>query len=90
MEERLERSDYHLLLCCLAVIGLRRRRVRLEAEPFTIPGGALVPWLASAAILALLSTASLAEVRAVGIALAVAVGLYVLRARRGGSGATTP
>ncbi|MDP2958799.1 MAG: APC family permease [Longimicrobiales bacterium] len=77
------------LLCCLGVIGLRRRQVRLEAEPFTIPGGAIVPWLASAAILALLSTATLGEVKAVGVALLVAVALYVLRARRGGSAATT-
>lgn len=72
------------LLCCLAVIGLRRRGVRLDAEPFTIPGGALVPWLASAAILALLSTATMAELEAVGIALVVAVGLYLLRMRRAG------
>ena len=53
------------LLCCLGVIGLRRRGVRLAAEPFTIQGGAIVPWLATAAILALLSTSNMAEIRAI-------------------------
>lgn len=69
------------LLCCLGVIGLRRRGVRLAAEPFTIPGGAIVPWIATAAILALLSTSNMAEIRAIGIALAVSVVLYFIRAR---------
>ena len=31
------------LLCCLGVIGLRRKNVRLAATPFTIPGGVIVP-----------------------------------------------
>ena len=71
------------LLCCLGVIGLRRRKVRLERAPFTIPGGSVVPWLAAAAIVALLSTVTFAEFRAIAIALVVAVGLYAMRARRG-------
>jgi len=71
------------LLCCLGVVGLRRRNVRLESAPFTIPGGAVVPWLAAAAIVALLSTVTFAEFRAIAIALMIAAGLYVLRARRG-------
>ena len=75
------------LLCCLGVIGLRRRGVRLAAEPFTIPGGAIVPWLATAAILALLSTSNVAEIRAIGIALAVSVVLYFIRARTAGAAA---
>jgi len=70
------------LLCCLAVIGLRRRNVRLEREPFRLPGGAAIPWVASAAIVALLSTVTFHEFRAIGIALAVAVTLYPLRAWR--------
>lgn len=70
------------LLCCLAVIGLRRRNVRLEREPFRLPGGAAIPWLASAAIVALLSTITFHEFRAMGIALVVAVALYPLRALR--------
>jgi amino acid transporter len=71
------------LLCVLAVIGLRRRNVRLEGEPFTIPGGAVVPWVAATAVLALLATITFAEFRAIGIALAIAAALYALRARRG-------
>lgn len=71
------------LLCCLGVVALRRKNVRLEAKPFTIPGGALVPWLASAAILALLSTVSFDEFKAIGIALVIAVALYALRSVRG-------
>lgn len=70
------------LLCCLAVLGLRRRNVRLEQPPFTIPGGAVVPWVAAAAIVALLSTITAREFRAIGIALAVAVALYFTRRRR--------
>ncbi|HVZ48294.1 MAG TPA: APC family permease [Gemmatimonadaceae bacterium] len=70
------------LLCCLAVLGLRRRNVRLEQPPFTIPGGAAVPWVAAAAIVALLSTLTGREVLAIGAALAVAVALYAARARR--------
>lgn len=70
------------LLCCLAVLGLRRRNVRLEQEPFTIPGGAVVPWLAAAAIATLLSTVTLREFRAIAIALAVATLVYFVRRRR--------
>lgn len=70
------------LLCCLAVLGLRRRNVRLESPPFRMPGGAVVPWLAAAAIVALLSTITFAEFRAIAIALGVAVVLYALRRGR--------
>lgn len=70
------------LLCVLAVLGLRRKNVRLEAEPFRVPGGAVVPWLAAAAILALLSTITGPEFRAMGIALGIAIFLYFVRARR--------
>lgn len=71
------------LLCCLAVLGLRRRRVRLEHAPFTIPGGAVVPWVAAAAIVALLTTLTAPEFRAIAIALVVAAILYFVR--RGGA-----
>jgi len=70
------------LLCCLGVFGLRRRHVRLEAEPFTMPGGAVVPWFAAAAIVALLSTVTFDEFVAIAIALAVAVLLYGARLLR--------
>lgn len=73
------------LLCVLAVLGLRRKNVRLEAEPFRVPGGAIVPWLAAAAILALLSTITGPEFRAIGIALGIAIFLYAVRSRRTGA-----
>ena len=67
---------------CLAVIGLRRRNIRLERAPFRLPGGAAIPWVASAAIVALLSTITFSEFRAIGSALAVAIALYPIRAWR--------
>jgi amino acid transporter len=72
------------LLCCLAVLGLRRRTVEMAGPPLRVPGGAAVPWIASAAILGLLSTTTWAERLAVAIALAVASGLYVVKQKAGG------
>jgi APA family basic amino acid/polyamine antiporter len=71
------------LLCILAVFGLRKKNIRLEGEPFTVPGGAVVPWLAAAAVIALLTTVTLAEFKAIGIALGVATALYIARLRIG-------
>ena len=73
------------VMVCLSVIGLRRRQVQLEAAPFTVRGGAVVPWLAAAALVALLSTVTLAEFRAIGVVLAVAVALYFARRKRPGT-----
>jgi APA family basic amino acid/polyamine antiporter len=70
------------LFCVLAVLGLRRKNVRLEREPFRVPGGAVVPWIAAAAIVALLSTIKAEEFKAVGITLAIAIVLYWLRSLR--------
>jgi amino acid transporter len=66
------------LLCCLAVLGLRYRNIRLEGAPFTIPGGIAVPVLASIAIVGLLSTVTFLEYRAIAIALLVAAILYFI------------
>ncbi len=74
-------------LACLSVLGLRRSKVRLEANPFRVPGGAVVPWLATAALVVLLSTVTFAEFRAMGIALAGAAVLYVVRRPRTPGGA---
>jgi len=67
------------VLVCLSVIPLRSKNVRLTGEPFRVPGATIVPWLAAAALLALLSTITFAEFRAMGIALALAVALYFIR-----------
>jgi amino acid transporter len=69
-------------LCCVGVLQLRRKNVRLENAPFTIPGGAVVPWVAAAAIVALLSTVTFDEFKAIGVALLVATVLYGMRAKR--------
>ncbi len=70
------------LLCSAAAFELRRRDVREAGEPFRIPGGAAVPVLAIAVILFLLSNATIAEMRSVGIALAIAAILYLFRQKR--------
>ena len=55
------------LLCCIAAWILRRRDVRAEgAVPFTVPGGPIVPVLAVAVIVWLLSSATLREFAIVG------------------------
>jgi len=57
--------------------------VRLEGEPFNLPGGPLVPLLACAAIGAVIvATVSKAEVAALAMALAVASVVYGVRALR--------
>ncbi len=47
--------------CCLAVLELRRRDIRLDEAPFRVPGGALVPVLGVAGIVALLSSVTAKE-----------------------------
>jgi amino acid transporter len=79
------------LVCCVAAWILRRRDVRVEgATPFKVPGGALVPALAVAVILWLLSSATTREFLLVGVLLAGAAILYVLSGahRARGAGVT--
>jgi APA family basic amino acid/polyamine antiporter len=76
------------LLCCVAAWILRRRDVRVEgAVPFRVPGGPIVPVLAVAVIVWLLSSATVREFVIVGAVLAGAGLLYIAsgthRARRG-------
>jgi basic amino acid/polyamine antiporter, APA family len=64
----------------LAAWRLRVTGVRLEGEPFGLPGGALVPVLALAAIMAVIvATVSAVEVAAMAAAIAAATALYVVR-----------
>ena len=67
------------LLCSAAAFELRRRDVRAAGEPFRTPGGAAVPVLSILVILFLLSNATMAEMRSIGIALLVAVALWFFR-----------
>jgi len=66
----------------LAAWVLQRRGVRLEGEPFRLPGGPLLPLAAVAAIGAVINAAvSRTEWLAVGAALALASAAYALRSR---------
>ena len=82
------------LLCSVAAFELRRRNVNDGGGvPFRMPGGAVVPWLAVAVILFLLSNATWREMLAVGGALALFALFYVFRRRplpAGGVSATPP
>jgi amino acid transporter len=78
-------------LCAVAAWTLRRRDVRdarSRHEPFRSPGGPLVPLLTCAALLTVMyATISRREVAAIGLTLAIAAVLYLLRARRFSYGA---
>ncbi|HKA58110.1 MAG TPA: amino acid permease [Gemmatimonadales bacterium] len=74
------------LACCLGVWRLRRRNVVAapeahEATTFRMPGGAVVPWLAAALIVALLVPATADEWKLTGAVVAIA-SLGFLRRRR--------
>ena len=72
------------LVCCLAVIQLRRKNIRSEgAIPFSVPGGPVVPVLASAIILFLMSGTTRKEYLAIGILILIQTLIYfVMRAVR--------
>jgi amino acid transporter len=70
--------------CCLATVELRRRDVRAGGVPFRVPGAGIAPWLALAAISALLATLQPGEWLAVLLVAAAAVLVFaVARLRRG-------
>lgn len=64
--------------CCVAAWELRRRDVRAGGIPFRVPGGAVVPFLALAAIAYLLSSIKPNEWLAAAAAIAIAAVLYLL------------
>jgi len=68
--------------CCLGVLELRRRDVRADGAPFLIAGGPIVPLLACAVVVWLLSSARAVEFLAVSGVLVVASVLYLLGPRR--------
>ena len=72
------------LTCCLATIQLRRKNIHTEgAIPFRVPGGAVVPVLASAMVLWLMSSSTKQEFLAIGIMLAVLTLIFfAMRVRR--------
>jgi APA family basic amino acid/polyamine antiporter len=72
------------LICCLATIQLRRRDVRVEgAIPFKLPGGPVIPLVASAIVVWLMTASTRQEVLAMGVMLLAESLLYLLmRTRR--------
>ena len=70
------------LACCLAVLELRRRDLRAERAPFRVAGGPVVPLLACAVVVWLLSSARVAEFLAAASVVVIATILYWLRVRR--------
>jgi amino acid transporter len=69
--------------CCLATAELRRRDVRAGGIPFRVPGANIVPWLALAVIVALLTQLQPGEWLALSGVVALAAAVYlVARPRR--------
>jgi basic amino acid/polyamine antiporter, APA family len=72
-------------LCAVAALVLRRRDVRSDGAPFLIPGGAVVPVLACAALTWLTyetARTNLGQFKILGVVLAVIVALYGVRELR--------
>lgn len=72
------------LACCVAAFELRRRNIQTgEGIPFRIPGGPVVPILASAVVIWLISSATRAEFMALGWMIAVSTVLFfVMKLKR--------
>ena len=72
------------LVCCLATIQLQRKNIRVEGSiPYKVPGGRVVPILASAIVLWLMSSSTGKEFIALAIAVAVLTLIYfIMRTRR--------
>ncbi|HLE57733.1 MAG TPA: APC family permease [Rhodothermia bacterium] len=72
------------LACCLATIQLQRRDVRADgAVPFKVPGGPVIPILASMIIVWLMSSSTMQEFLALTAMLAVStVVFFVMRLQR--------
>ena len=75
------------LACCAAVLELRRRDMRAERAPFRVAGGPIVPLLACAVVVWLLTSARAVEFLAAAGVVVIATLLYWLRPRRRTNGA---
>jgi amino acid transporter len=72
------------LACCLGTILLQRRNVRVEgATPFNMPGGPIIPVLASVVIIWLMTSSTRAEFLWLAVMLGVSTVIYfVMRLQR--------
>ncbi len=69
------------LACCVAAAWLRRKNIGAESQPFRMPVGAVVPWVAGALLVFLMATATLtAWLLTVGVVALASLG-YVARRR---------
>jgi APA family basic amino acid/polyamine antiporter len=66
------------LFCCISAWELRRKNVQAGGTPFRIPGGPVVPFLAVAVIVWILSNATMKEFSVVGGVLVLASLLFLL------------
>jgi len=71
------------LMCVVASYELQRRNVRADGTPFAVPGGPVIPLLAAAAIVWLLSNATRREFAVEALVVAVVALFYFIR-RTGG------
>lgn len=77
------------LVCCVATIELRRKNIRTEASvPFRVPGGPVIPILASAIIIWLMTSSTRQEVIAMSIFLAVLTVIFFVMRMTGKSAPT--
>ena len=67
------------LFCCSAAFELIRRNVVSDGKPFSIPGEKIIPFLAIAIVLWILSHATLSEFGVAALVLVIASVLYALR-----------
>jgi amino acid transporter len=73
------------LICCLATIQLRRRDIHVEGTvPFKLPGGPVIPILASAIVVWLMTASTRQEVLAMGAMLVAETVLFWLMRGRWG------
>jgi amino acid transporter len=79
------------LICCIGLLRLRARNVAMEGEPFRAPGGPLVPLVASAIMIWMLTTLEWKElVAAAGLVVAAGAIYWVWERRRRPGGARAP
>jgi len=71
------------LACCVGAGRLRRLNAGAAGEPFLMPAGAVVPWVAAALIVGLLALASAEAWLLTGAVAAAASLLYLAQRRRG-------
>jgi amino acid transporter len=71
------------LVCCAAVIKLQRMNLTIEGtKPFRLPGGPVIPIIACAIVIWLMTASTRQEFVAMAIMLAVQTGIFLLMKTR--------